>query len=1048
MDWDAADNIWVSSSGQGLLRCYSLGITATAITTNDYTGTNGNFQLILPPVTASIATTTPLASQHYTNNPAGPGRGFGTPGVFTINLSTNNLTQPVQVTMVWATNATTGNGPWVAGVGSTNHWYFPDLGTDANGVVLTTNTVTFPVGNSPTFPANWSKDIRITPTFFPLSGPTFTVPVKILGGTNYAAGSPVSGTVFIQNTGPQLLFITAAASGTTMNRNITNDYARFVINRWGDTNGPNNSATGVTPLTYTLTNVNYGGTAQFPLDYTARSQRTDPAFNGVAVVPADGSPGVIINPNDVAVTAVVGNPVFHANLFQSPTNVTIIPNLTNSVSSPSTNATTSEGYAYSVTTAGTTLTEVDNCKLPENVVLWSNPLTNALDSTNWTLVFASTKLHPTDAVLPFVASNYDNAINGGTDPTNCSVLFGNPIAGDGIPASPTMNASGWNTALRMTVNKSGNAAQSGVNLYPQGPTNNFRGNYALRFDMFLSVWSSAINNPGPGTFPREFAAFGINHYGTNANWRLDVNPLPAGTGSPPTNSDGVWFAIDASSGSTTPADYDAFVPTSVPNGGVANDKTSNAANTQNGVFKNPPFPKVAAGGSPINQWTEVSVEVTRQTNVTLLIDRAAVLPSFALTNNANNYSNGVPMLGYLDPVANQSDNSAYVYYSNLRVVKLSPYIITNLPYGTIVTQGWPSLSLTSACYLADGPITNQWFKGPTFTTANPPAFTGGPNGNPLTNAADGLTTYTTAASATNMSGTFTITNFLAGTNIYSTFSDTAGSVFSTPYAVAVVTGPGNKTATVGANVLFSLAITGPTNGLTIATYQWRTNGVNLANSTHYIGVTSNQLAVIGVQNSDAISSGGPMVYSCVVAQANLGSVTANGTLTVSPSSITVSPVNQTNLWGSSAAFTNTTAGTPPFTYVWRTNGVNIANSTHYGGATSAVLNITNVTRSDVGAYTVAVTNAAAGGISSAGNLFVLVPPPTLSNVVVSGGNVSLTFGSPNQFDTTNAFILQSCGVVNGTYTNTPGTFTLSGTTFQVTTPQVGASMFYKLLHVN
>ena len=60
----------------------------------------------------------------------------------------------------------------------------------------------------------------------------------------------------------------------------------------------------------------------------------------------------------------------------------------------------------------------------------------------------------------------------------------------------------------------------------------------------------------------------------------------------------------------------------------------------------------------------------------------------------------------------------------------------------------------------------------------------------------------------------------------------------------------------------------------------------------------------------------------------------------------------------------------------------------------------------------------------------------------------LAFSSTNIYDTTNAFILQSCGIVNGVYTNTPATFTTSGTgSFNVTTPQTDPGMFYRLAHV-
>src|SRR5206468_368577 len=52
MDWDPANNLWVGSSGNFLLRCFSLGLTTTCITSNDWTGTNGTFQLVVPPIEA------------------------------------------------------------------------------------------------------------------------------------------------------------------------------------------------------------------------------------------------------------------------------------------------------------------------------------------------------------------------------------------------------------------------------------------------------------------------------------------------------------------------------------------------------------------------------------------------------------------------------------------------------------------------------------------------------------------------------------------------------------------------------------------------------------------------------------------------------------------------------------------------------------------------------------------------------------------------------------------------------------------------------------
>jgi hypothetical protein len=58
------------------------------------------------------------------------------------------------------------------------------------------------------------------------------------------------------------------------------------------------------------------------------------------------------------------------------------------------------------------------------------------------------------------------------------------------------------------------------------------------------------------------------------------------------------------------------------------------------------------------------------------------------------------------------------------------------------------------------------------------------------------------------------------------------------------------------------------------------------------------------------------------------------------------------------------------------------------------------------------------------------------------------FTTPNTFDNTGSFILQSSGLVQGPYTNTPGTFTGANGTFQVSAP-VSTSisgMFYRLIH--
>jgi hypothetical protein len=1188
MDWDPADNLWISSSGQGLLRCYSLGLTTTCVTSNDWTGTNGTFQLQVPALQSSVAIIKTTASQNYVNNSVNAGT--PSPGVFRISLNTSDTTangpttvgfvrggtQPI-VGLVTVTaggsNYTTaptvtfsggggasavanlsgdavtsvtvtypGNGYTAAptvgftGGGGTGAVARATLGLNfgqytlntnetPNGVTITTNAVIFPAGvfsgsNGP----NWNVDVKVTPTAYPVSGPPYLFNVRLLSGTNYSANAPLAGAINIVNTGPQLLTLSAAAPSTLggMNRGIPTDQARFVITRLGDTNGPGNDA--INPIvarTFTVTNIDYlapasGASFQANLgvDYTAGAQN----FAGAA--PNDGSPGIVINPGDLTINAAIGNPVKHLDTNLRRTNLQVVISLTNTVAigtPPSTtNVLSSENFAYQVTPNLITLNEFDNANGGETL-LWSNPLTNSLDSTNWTLVFANIN-QGQSPTLPTVISNYDNSASGFAG--DYTAAFGKSVSdpvNDGgvtVPQSAAMAANGWSTALKVSVNKgAGFAGESGINLYPQipgAPWNGghnfmtFGGNYALRFDMFLSLYEFGINNPVIGTPAREFAAFGINHHGTNANWRLDINPRADGTGGRPVNADGEWCTIGAASGSITPADYDMFisppwalvdangVPISqgIPyttnfftnqinatayfscpstnayqtspgvftgvtnyfsNGGVPNDQQSANNNAfggspQNGIIKYPPFVGINnLGGAPDNAWVDVSLELTRQTNLTLLVAQQAifnsstVLPAFGTQNPIAPFA-GTPMLGYLDPNHDISDYSAFAYFSNVRIVELSPFIPwTNQPLGIIVTQG-QNYTLSSGATFASNPLTNIWYLGKTngATVA----------GNLVENGIPLVPILTNVFNSTNGFTTLALSNIQSPTNYISVWSDQAGSV--TNYIACIDTcTPTFTNKTVNAGVTTSLSV--PLQGNAAPLFQWMRSGTNLVNSTHFAGVNTSTLFVTNAQPADT------GVYSNVMTL-GLPYVTSNffvcsGTLTVvtAPSSAVVTPANQTNFWGSPATFTVSASGTQPFTYQWKKAGVNLTDGGNVAGATTSALTLSSITRADQASYTAGVTNTAGGTLSSAGNLTVLVPPPTFGSVTVSGGNALMLFSSTNTYDTTNAFMLLSSTSVLGPWTtNSQAVFTTNTSGgFQVTAPQNGApTMFYRLLHVD
>lgn len=421
-----------------------------------------------------------------------------------------------------------------------------------------------------------------------------------------------------------------------------------------------------------------------------------------------------------------------------------------------------------------------------------------------------------------------------------------------------MVANGWSNVLRLTVDKGNDQSPTpcAVNFYPT--THQFYGNYALRFDMYLSVWSGALDNIDPQAYPRNFAAFGINTQGTNCDWRVSV-PAGYANANNPTNADGVWYCIDAADQSLTPADFDAFASPALPNNGTS-DILSFTAQSYSGVFKRPPFPATdgAGAGTPINQWVNVSVETHAQTNVTLLMDDSVIFQNLALTNNATsapnaapntvvpagNWSNGVPMLGYLQPYAFQSDESAFVYFSNVRVVELSP-TVTSYPLSALVLPG-STVNFSSTASYASAALTNTWASG-TGTAPATGIATSAVTTTPFVYS--GITYY-------GGSNSLTIPNVTSGSNYWALWSDQAGSVTSYVAVVEVVVPPVNVEANQGATATFTVGSSG---SAPLTSYQWQANGANLANGAKYSGVNTAALQIANCQAADE-----SVTYDCVV----------------------------------------------------------------------------------------------------------------------------------------------------------------------------------------
>ncbi len=174
---------------------------------------------------------------------------------------------------------------------------------------------------------------------------------------------------------------------------------------------------------------------------------------------------------------------------------------------------------------------------------------------------------------------------------------------------------------------------------------------------------------------------------------------------------------------------------------------------------------------------------------------------------------------------------------------------------------------------------------------------------------------------------------------------------------AITTQPASQTVSAGATVVFSVTAT----GTSPLKYQWKRNGIDVPGGT---GPT------LTINNVSANQAG---TYTVAVSNTAGSLTSAPATLTVTSTatapSITVQPVSQAVKAGSDVTFSVQAAGTPPLTYQWKKDGVNVT------GATLPTLLLHAVTASDAATYTVEIRNSA-GPVTS--NPATLTVQPAIS----------------------------------------------------------------------
>jgi alpha-tubulin suppressor-like RCC1 family protein len=196
----------------------------------------------------------------------------------------------------------------------------------------------------------------------------------------------------------------------------------------------------------------------------------------------------------------------------------------------------------------------------------------------------------------------------------------------------------------------------------------------------------------------------------------------------------------------------------------------------------------------------------------------------------------------------------------------------------------------------------------------------------------------------------------------------AGSVSSLP-AILIVKSPpvitlqpASCTNIVGTTATFTVAAT----GMAPLSYQWKKDDSDLADSGNVSGATTATLTLTDVQDTDAAA------YTVVITNIP-GSVTSAPAMLalVHPPTITLQPASRTNTVGTTATFTVIATGTPPLSYQWLKNGIDMNDGGNVSGATGDTLTLGDVRLSDAGEYSVLVNNVV--GVASSNAVLSVVP---------------------------------------------------------------------------
>jgi len=129
-------------------------------------------------------------------------------------------------------------------------------------------------------------------------------------------------------------------------------------------------------------------------------------------------------------------------------------------------------------------------------------------------------------------------------------------------------------------------------------------------------------------------------------------------------------------------------------------------------------------------------------------------------------------------------------------------------------------------------------------------------------------------------------------------------------------------------------------------YQWKHDGVEIVGATN---------AVLALSNLTLADAGN---YSVVISNTAGVIVSESSTLTIREERLRIvqPPRSLRAIPGQPVSFSVVAVGTLPFSYQWRKDGINLVDSPRLSGATTDRLQLSNAQASDIGWYSVVVSN--------------------------------------------------------------------------------------------